>query len=262
MKGAILRRCEVKRKLLALVALAALSACGFSAYEAYLLSGRQTHVMLFSVAKADRENEARTALKALASPQAAGVFGQAKISNLSAYAKVLRGKPCFMVYFDYDGTNYLEAVKAFESVPQVTKLKPLVQPHPRAAQQGTGWLQMEWINFICGAGPGENPKRFAMVTRLKPEKESEYRLLHQSTWPGVVDRMTRMAYHNFSIFLVELDDEIYEMFYCEFVGKDADKDQMGSRADPTYERWVKVTDTCQNPLPDADGVWSAMEKCE
>ena len=241
-------------------AFAALSACGFSAYENYLLSGRQTHVMLFSAAKDGQAGALQAALKTLSGPQAVNAFERVRISNLSSFSKKLQDKPCFMVYFDYDGGSYLGAVKAFESVPQVGALRPLLAPHPRAEKQGTAWLQMEWINYIQGAKPSATPKRSAMVTRVKPEKEAEYRLLHQSTWPGTVDRMTRMEYHDFSIFLVELGDEIYEMFYVEFVGADAGKDKMGSVAEPAYERWVKQTDACQKPLPDADGIWSAMEK--
>lgn len=251
----------MKRKLYSLVfAFAALSACGFSAYESYLLSGRQTHVMLFAIVKDGQEVPLQAALKKLMSPQTHKPFEKVKISNLSSYSKKLQDKPCVMVYFDYDGTNYLEAVKAFESVSLIQDLRPLVSPHPRAEKQGTAWLQMEWINFIHGANPSLNPKRFAMVTRLKPEKEAEYRLLHQATWPGTVDRMTRMEYHDFSIFLIEWGAEIYEMFYVEFVGVDAGKDKMGSVAEPAYERWVKQTDACQEPLPDAKGIWSAMDK--
>jgi L-rhamnose mutarotase len=251
----------MKRKLYSMVfAFAALSACGFSAYENYLLSGRQTHVMLFASAKNGQSEALQAALKKVMAAQTSKAFEQVKISNLSAYTKKLQDKPCVMVYFDYDGTNVLEAVKAFESVPLIQEIRPLVSPHPRAEKQGTAWLQMEWINFIQGANPSLTPKSFAMVTRVKPEKESEYRLLHQSTWPGTVDRMTRMEYHDFSIFLVELGDEIYEMFYVEFVGADAGKDKMGSVAEPAYERWVKQTDACQKPLPDADGIWSKMDK--
>lgn len=251
----------MKRKWCLLVfAFVALSACGFSAYENYLLSGRQTHVMLFSAAKDGQAGALQAALKTLSGTQAVKAFERVKISNLSAFGKKLQDKPCFMVYFDYDGENYLEAVKAFESVPQVGALRPLLAPHPRAEKQGTAWLQMEWINSIQGAKPSATPKRSAMITRVKPEKEAEYRLLHQSTWPGTVDRMTRMEYHDFSIFLVELGDEIYEMFYVEFVGADAGKDKMGSVAEPAYERWVKQTDPCQKPLPDADGIWSTMDK--
>ena len=166
-----------------------------------------------------------------------------------------------MVYFDYDGKNYLDAGKAFEATAQTKALTALVQPHPRAAASGTSWLQMEWVNYIYGAKPnGNTPNRFAMVTRLKPEKEAEYRLLHQSVWPGTVDRMTRMEYHDFSIFFVEMGSELYEMFYVEFIGTDAGKNKMSSVADPTYERWIKNTDPCQNPLPDANGIWSMMDK--
>lgn len=242
------------------LAFATFTACGFSAYENYLLAGRQTHVMLFSTAKEGQAGALQAALKTLSGAQAAQAFARVKISNLSSFEKTLQNKPCFMVYFDYDGESYLEAVKAFESVPQAGALRPLLAPHPRAEKQGTAWLQMEWINYIQGAKPSATPKRSAMVTRVKPEKEAEYRLLHQSTWPGTVDRMTRMEYHDFSIFLVELGDEIYEMFYVEFVGSDAGKDKMGSVAEPAYERWVKQTDPCQKPLPDADGIWSALDE--
>ena len=211
-------------------------------------------------AKDGQAGALQAALKKVMGQPTRKAFEKVKISNLSSYTKKLQDKPCVMVYFDYDGMNYLEAVKAFESLPLIQDLRPLLSPHPRAEKQGTAWLQMEWINFIQGAKPSLTPKRFAMVTRVKPEKEAEYRLLHQSTWPGTVDRMTRMEYHDFSIFLVELGDEIYEMFYVEFAGADTGKDKMSSVAEPAYERWIKQTDSCQKPLPDADGIWSAMEK--
>ncbi|VGO19600.1 hypothetical protein [Pontiella sulfatireligans] len=53
-----------------------------------------------------------------------------------------------MVYFDYDGSSYLDAVKAFELVEQTEALKPLLVAHPRAAQDGNSWLQMEWIKHL------------------------------------------------------------------------------------------------------------------
>jgi len=238
-----------------------MSSFGFSPYESYLLSGEQTHVMLFAEVNDGQSNAVQTAVKSLSDKETRESLRMVNISNVSAYTKELQGKLYVMVYFDYDGKNYLDAVKAFESVPQTKALTALVQPHPRAAAAGTGWLQMEWVNYIYGAKPNGNvPNRFAMVTRLKPEKEAEYRLLHQSVWPGTVDRMTRMEYHDFSIYFVELGDELYEMFYVEFIGTDADKNKMSSVADPTYERWIKNTDPCQIPLPDANGIWSMMNK--
>jgi L-rhamnose mutarotase len=252
----------MKRKVFtSILVLSSLSALGFSPYENYLLTGRQTHVALMVSATDEKAEELATTLKTLNTKQAGKAFKKVKISNVSSHTKELQGKPWFMVYFDYDGETYQEAVSAFESTKAVKELIPLLEPHPRAKEYGNHWLQLEWINYIKGAKPTKNPtNKFAMVTRLKPEKEDEYRWLHQNTWPGTVDRMTRMKYHDFSIFLVELGDEIYEFFYVEFVGMDASKDKMGSLSDPTYERWIKYTDPCQDPLPDADGIWSMMNK--
>jgi len=250
---------KLKQTIL-LCLLSSLSAFGFSPYENYLLSGQQTHVALFASAAPGKTNELATALKTLNEKKANKAFKKVDISNVSCHARELQGAVWYLIYFDYDGHNYIDALNAFESVEAAKTLKPLVIPHPRAKANGTTWLQLEWINYIHGANPnGNEPNKFAMVTRLKPEKEAEYRWLHQNTWPGVVNRMTRMEYHDFSIFLVELGDEIYEFFYVEFIGTDAAKDQMSSLADPTYERWIKYTDPCQNPLPDADGIWSMMK---
>ncbi len=244
-----------------LLAFSCLSAFAFSAYENYLLSGQQTHVALFAAAKDGQVDALKTALEALNGENEVKAFKKTKISNVSSYTKELKGKTWFLVYFDYDGSTYLDAVKAFESVSAVQSLKPLLAPHPRSKSYGTTWLQLEWINYIhASQKKGDPAVRLAMATRIKPEKEQEYRALHQTVWPGVVDQMARGNYRNFSIFLVELDDEFYEFFYVEYVGTDATKDGEMNKADPCNQRWWKLTDACQNPLPDADGIWSMMDK--
>ena len=252
----------MKRQLFILqFILSGLSAFGFSPYENYLRSGQQTHAMLFASAKGGKEESLQNALKTLNEKKALKAFKKVGISNLSSYKKQLQGKTRIMIYFDYEGENYLDAVNAFEETKAANQLALLLEPHPRAKEHGTTWLQLEWINYIHGAKPNGNPpNKFSMVTRMKPEKEADYRWLHQTTWPGTVDRMTRMEYHDFSIFLVELGDEIYEFFYVEFIGDDSKKDEMSSLSDPTYQRWIKYTDPCQIPLPDADGIWSMMNK--
>ncbi len=244
-----------------LIALSALCACGFSPYENYLLSGQQTHVMLFAAAQDGQVDALQTALETLNEKKAVKAFKKVKISNISSYSKELQGKTWFLVYFDYDGSTYLDAVKAFESVSAAQSLKPLLAPHPRAKSYGTTWLQLEWISHIhASQKKGAATDQFAMATRIKPEKEQEYRALHQTVWPGVVDQMVRGNYRNFSIFLVEIDDELFEFFYVEYVGTDAAKDGETNKADPCNQRWWKQTDPCQNPLPDADGIWSMMNK--
>jgi L-rhamnose mutarotase len=242
------------------LALIALPVFAFSPYENYQLSGQQTHVGLIAVSREGKTEELAAALKTLNEKKAVREFKKNDISNLSIYSKELQGKTWVMVYFDYDGDDYLEAVQDFESVKAVQALEALVDPHPRAKRYGDTWLQMEWINYIRGAKPVEKPDRFSMVTRIKPKKEQEYRTLHQSIWPGVTDQMVRGNYHNFSIFFTEIGDELYEFFYVEYVGTDAAKDAEMNNADPFNQRWWKITDACQNPLPDADGVWSMMDK--
>ncbi|VGO18811.1 hypothetical protein [Pontiella sulfatireligans] len=126
--------------------LACLSVSALSPYENYLLSGRQTHVMLFASAKDGRVEALQSALKTLNEKKAIKAFKKEDITNLSFFSTEVQGKLCFMVYFDYDGSSYLDAVKAFESVEQTEALKPLLVAHPRAAQDGNSWLQMEWIH--------------------------------------------------------------------------------------------------------------------
>jgi L-rhamnose mutarotase len=186
------------------------------------------------------------------------------ISNLSCYQKVLDDTSWVMVYFDYAGDNYLAAASAFESIAmRIEALKMAIIPHPRATRYGTSWLQMEWISYIRGSLSSEKSKNaYAMVTTIKPEMEKEYRMLHQSVWPGVVDQMARGNNRNFSIFLVEIGAKIYEFFYVEYVGANLKKDGERNRTDPANLRWWKLTDVCQNPLPGTKDIWTMMDKVE
>ena len=250
------------RKVCLVVLLAsALSVLGFSPYEEYLQSGRQTHVAVLASVKSGKGDVLRGGLQALEAKRATKAFKKVKISEISSYSFDYKSNTWVMVYFDYDGDEYLKATEAFESVSQVKALDQLITPHPRAERYGTHWLQMEWINYIKGShkkGPAVN--KFAMVTIIKPEKEKEYRLLHQTVWPGVVDQMVRGNNRDFSIFVAEIGDEIFEMFHVDYVGSDAKKDAKMDQTDPFNIRWWKHTDACQKPLPGCDGIWLMMEK--
>ena len=252
-----------KKNLLLFVGLiSALSTFAFSPYENYLQTENTTHAMLLATAKAGQVEKLQTALEALGEKKPAKAFHKVGISNVFSYSKKLQGKTWFLVHFDYTGENYHEAVNAFESTAAVKALAPLVEPHPRAKSYGNQWLQTEWMAFIrASQKTGKPTDRFAMVTRVKPEKEQEYRTLHQTIWPGVVDQMARGNYRNFSIFFVEIGDELYEFFHAEYVGDDLKKDTAMNLADPFNQRWWKLTDACQDPLPDAKGgIWSPMDK--
>jgi L-rhamnose mutarotase len=97
-----------------------------------------------------------------------------------------------------------------------------------------------------------------MVTTIKPEKESDYRSLHQTVWPGVVDQMIRGNNRNFCIFLAEIEDTLYEFFYLEYMGTDPEKDDQMNKEDPVNQRWWAQTGPCQQPLPGETEIWASM----
>jgi len=233
------------------------AASAFSPYENRLTCDRTTRVMLATKARPEQAGKIAIELRKLTNPRAVRALRHLGIEHLAAFSKKPNEATLFFVYFDYSGKDYLQAVKAFESIPEVKALAELLEPLPPAPRRGNVWLQLEWINYIHGApvsGPPAN--RFAMVTRIKPDREEEYRFLHQTTWPGIVDWMNRKGWRDFSIFLAEIDGEIYEFFYVEEVPSPNPTEDLDN--DPTLKRWLKLTDPCQNPLPDADGTWSKM----
>ena len=249
-----------KKGIILSILLLAFGASAFSPYENYLQSGRPTHVMLMATAREGKSAELIQSLQALDKKRSARKLAKQQITNLAIFSRTLGEKACVFVYFDYSGKkDYLRAVEDFESVEAVKALQQWVSPVPPAADRGHHWLQLEWMNYIHGSwndAPATN--RVAMVTRIKPEKEEEYRWLHQTTWPAVVDWMNRYGWRNFSIFLTQLNGTIYEFYYVEEVPSEHLAKNLGK--DPTLARWLKLTDPCQNPLPDADGIWAPM-KC-
>lgn len=249
--------------ILALV-ICSLVSLAFSPYEEYIATHKMKYAALIAAAEKGKEAELDKALSALFEKKHIKALKKNDITNLSVHKKILTNKQTwYMIYFDYEGKNYLDAAKDFEQA--APDLKKFVKPHPRARKYGTSWLQMEWICYIRGVMDKKLPseQKIAMVTRIKPEKEQLYRSLHQGIWPGVTDQMARANNRNFSIFLVEIGEEIYEFFYFEYVGKDIEADGKASAEDACNIRWWKNTDSCQDPLPDAKGsVWSGMDPVE
>jgi len=229
-----------------------------------MLAAKVKRAALIAAVKPGQEAAMDAALQGLTARKTAKALKRADITNLSCYTKKLNGTTWVMVYFDYTGDDYLMAAADFESAGHgVEGLKALIDPHPRAKRYGTTWLQMEWLTYIRGARSDRKAKNaFAMVTTIKPEKESEYRLLHQAVWPGVCDQMARGNNRHFSIFLAEIKETLYEFFYLEYVGTNPDKDAEMNNTDPVNIRWWKQTDPCQVALPGTEGIWSMMKRVE
>ena len=123
-------------------------------------------------------------------------------------------------------------------------------------------LLLAGMLFGCATAPKE-PKRFAWVTGLKPEKAAYYKDLHAHPWPAVMKQIKDSHIQNYSIFEKEIDGKLYLFSYLEYTGKDFDADMKKMAADPETQRWWKETDPCQQPLPDAAArgkIWSDTQE--
>jgi L-rhamnose mutarotase len=90
-------------------------------------------------------------------------------------------------------------------------------------------------------------QRIASVIRLRPEKEAEYRALHEDVWPSVLATLRAANVTNYSIFL--RDGLLFS--YLEYTGDDYAGDMARIAADPETQRWWTLTDPCQQPLDTA-----------
>ncbi|MBW7892701.1 MAG: L-rhamnose mutarotase [Chitinophagaceae bacterium] len=101
-------------------------------------------------------------------------------------------------------------------------------------------------------------KRYGSVIRVKPEKLEEYRKLHASVWPGVLDMIKQCHIRNYSIYLK--DDLLFS--YFEYTGDDYEADMAKMAADPLTQQWWDVCKPCQEPLETRgnDEWWADMEE--
>jgi L-rhamnose mutarotase len=90
-------------------------------------------------------------------------------------------------------------------------------------------------------------QRFGSVIRLRPEKAEEYRELHRAVWPEVLAALKRAHVSNYSIF----ERDGYLFAYMEYDGDDFEADMRIVAQDEPTQRWWKLTDPCQEPLPTA-----------
>lgn len=232
----------------------------FSPYEAYLMSGRETHVGLIAVIKDGQEKACqKTLLEALSETD--NSLREAGITKAQAFTRNIEDQQFAVIYFTYAaGKSYLKAAQAFEKATESVDWNSVTVPHPRAKKYGCHWLQMEWINFVHGVDVDSDPTSTLMIaTSVIPEKEMQYRTLHQTVWPGVVDQIIRGNIHNLNVFLVELDEELVEFLYLEYMGADEAADDVANKSDPINQRWWKLTDACQKPFSDVtEGNWTSM----
>lgn len=101
-------------------------------------------------------------------------------------------------------------------------------------------------------------QRIGSIIGVKPEKLEEYKKLHATVWPKVLDMIKQCNIRNYSIYY--RDGMLYS--YYEYIGEDYAADMAKMAADPVTQEWWKLCDPCQAPLPDRKPGewWAEMEE--
>lgn len=98
--------------------------------------------------------------------------------------------------------------------------------------------------------------RMAAVIRLRPEKAEDYERLHAAVWPEVLATIRSCHIRNYTIFLRRPEMLLFAVW--EYHGSNWAEDVARMKADPATQRWWRLTDPCQDPLPTrAEGEWWA-----
>ncbi|WP_284645578.1 L-rhamnose mutarotase [Paenibacillus silviterrae] len=97
-------------------------------------------------------------------------------------------------------------------------------------------------------------KRYGSVIKVREEKLEEYKRLHASVWPGVLNMIHACNIRNYSIYY----KDGYLFSYFEYHGEDYEADMAKMAADPETRRWWELCDPCQEPLETRkEGEWWA-----
>jgi L-rhamnose mutarotase len=106
-------------------------------------------------------------------------------------------------------------------------------------------------------------QRYGSVIGIKPENIEEYKRLHADVWPGVLKTIKQCNIRNYSIYLGELERDRYYLYsYLEYTGENFEADMAKMAADETTQKWWKLTDPLQVPIPTRKKGqwWASMEE--
>ncbi len=241
--------------LLAALALLPLSAPAFSAAESAIRQEPELHLAHLAFGKTG----AVEALQALPKPEKADkLLASAGIGALRLFTLDVDGRTfVFSHHTVRTGKSIEEAwnrAMAHKTLgPWLDQMVAQLDPGP-GAPEGQKWRALEQVFYHRGPAdrvPAAGVRSFAAVTGLKPEMEMQYRTLHQTSWPGVLAALDRSRIANFSVYLVDVGEQLYLFYYFDYVGDDFDADMAAMGNDAVTRRWWKFTDACQLPLPAA-----------
>lgn len=128
---------------------------------------------------------------------------------------------------------------------------------------GLSVLAVAGCGTLRSSPSGAPVQRFGSITGVKPEKVAYYKELHAKPWPGVIKRLKECHFQNYSIYLKEVEGNLFLFSYFEYTGKDFKADCAKMAADTETQRWWQETDPCQKPLPAAAArkeIWDSLEE--
>jgi len=97
-------------------------------------------------------------------------------------------------------------------------------------------------------------KRYGMVIKVRPDKQDDYRRLHEAVWPDVLRMITECNIRNYSIY----HKDGYLFSYFEYHGSDFAADMARMAADTATQQWWSICKPCQEPLSTrSEGEWWA-----
>jgi len=201
------------------------------------------------------------AIKKTLAPNEAQTKALAKhgITNVSFWIDKIGDKNVVLCYHRIADKHPDKAWTAAMADPELTKWMEASYQHLIVEKDKPAWNRLETLILITRkeaindekGAPKPIISRHVAATILKPEKEMDYRLLHQNPWQGIAETMGACDIPIFDIFLTEIDGKLIEFFYFDYVGNDLDAAFKKMAADPITQRWWKHTDPCQSPLPGA-----------
>ncbi len=101
-------------------------------------------------------------------------------------------------------------------------------------------------------------QRFASVIGVKKEHLEEYTYHHKNPWPQITKTIAKCNIKNYSIY--HHNGLLFS--YFEYVGNDFDADMKEMAKCEETQKWWKIMNPCQEPLPSRkEGeFWAAMDE--
>jgi L-rhamnose mutarotase len=102
-------------------------------------------------------------------------------------------------------------------------------------------------------------KRLGMMNEVKPECLNAYRILHAEDNQGIRDLLVKYHLRNYSMFLKQIENRWFVFTYCEYAGRDFERDMKSLNMVARYQEWL---DTCQkmHVLSATNQEWNDMEQ--